>query len=137
MTDFKKPIKILCILLLLLGCEKDENKDIRDDFVGNWLVNENSSLLGQRTYEVSIFKDSTNISGINIYNFYKIGIEDSVFSTISGVESTDLTIPNQTSKSNIIEGFGTLKKDEIEINYFINDGNQIDTVNANYTRENT
>jgi hypothetical protein len=134
--NIKNPLKILCILFLLLGCEKEKNNDIRDDFVGNWLVNENSSLLGLRSYEVTIFKDSINNSGINIYNFYKIGIEDSVLSIISGIEGTTLTIPSQTSKSNIIEGSGKIKKDEIDINYFINDGNQIDTVSANYTKEN-
>tara|TARA_Y100000766_G_C18690614_1_gene499298 strand:+ start:124 stop:570 length:447 start_codon:yes stop_codon:yes gene_type:complete len=133
--NIKNPLKILCILFLLLGCEKEKNNDVRDDFVGNWLVNENSSLLGLRSYEVTIFKDSINNSGINIYNFYKLGIEDSVFSTISGIEGTTLTIPSQTSKSNIIEGSGKIKKDEIDINYFINDGNQIDTVSANYTRD--
>ncbi len=134
--NIKNPLKILCILLLLLGCEKEKSNDIRNDLAGNWMVNENSSLLGFRSYEVTIFKDSISNSRINIYNFYKIGIKDSVFSTISGVEGTTLTIPSQTSKSNIIEGSGKIKKDEIDMNYLINDGNQIDTVSANYTKEN-
>ena len=138
MLKIKNSHKITFILFVfsLIACEKENEKDLRDDFIGSWLVNENSSLLGQRNYEVLIFKDSINNSGINIYNFYKIGLEDSVFSIISVTESTALTIPQQISKNNIIEGSGQIKKDEIDMNYFINDGNQIDTVSANYTRDN-
>jgi len=133
----KNQLQIISILFLfsLVACEKEDDKDLRDNFVGSWLVNENSSLLGQRTYEVTIFKDSTNYSDINIYNFYKIGKDHIVFSTISTTENNTLTIPLQNSKNNIINGSGKLKENLLEINYFINDGNTIDTVIANYTRD--
>ncbi len=134
-TKVKTPFTIMFLLFLFTACEKQEDTDLRNDFIGNWLVNENSSLLGQRTYEVSIVKDSINSSQIYIYNFYKIGINDSVFSIISELENSSMTIPKQTSKNNVAEGSGTLNKDVIVMSYYINDGNQIDTVSANYTRD--
>ncbi len=143
--NLKKPIKktivakvkiaIVFILFLFIACEKEQDTDARNGFVGNWLVNENSSLLGQRTYEIRIAKDSINTSQIYIYNFYKIGMYDSVLSIVSESQNTAIIIPTQTSKNNILEGSGTLNKDVIAMNYFINDGNQIDTVSANYTRD--
>ena len=143
--NLKKPIKktivakvkiaIVFILFLFIACEKEQDTDARNGFVGNWLVNENSSLLGQRTYEIRIAKDSINTSQIYIYNFYKIGMYHSVLSIVSESQNTAITIPTQTSKNNILEGSGTLNKDVIAMNYFINDGNQIDTVSANYTRD--
>ena len=143
--NLKKPIKktivakvkiaIVFMLFLFIACEKEQDTDERNDFIGNWLVNENSSLLGQRTYEIRIAKDSINTSQIYIYNFYKIGMYDSVLSIVSESQNTAITIPTQTSKNNILEGSGTLNKDVIAMNYFINDGNQIDTVSANYTRD--
>ena len=60
---------------------------------------------------------------------------DSVLSIVSESQNTAIIIPTQTSKNNILEGSGTLNKDVIAMNYFINDGNQIDTVSANYTRD--
>ena len=134
-VKMKTPIAIVFILFLFIACEKEQDTDARNGFVGNWLVNENSSLLGQRTYEIRIAKDSINTSQIYIYNFYKIGIQDSIFSLISESQNSAITIPTQTSKNNILEGSGTLNKDVIAMNYFINDGNQIDTVSANYTRD--
>ena len=131
----KTPTAIVFIMFLLIACKKEQDTDARNGFVGNWLVNENSSLLGQRTYEIRIAKDSINTSQIFIYNFYKIGMYDSVLSIVSETQNTAITIPTQTSKNNILEGSGTLNKDVIAMNYFINDGNQIDTVSANYTRD--
>ena len=136
MKNFFKSIIISC-LLFVSACEKEDKKNIRDEFEGDWLVNENSSLLNQRIYEVMITKDSLNNSGLYIFNFYKIGIYEGIFSTISTTDNNVLTIPKQTVKNYIIEGFGEMKNEDIILNYFINDGNEIDTLIATYTRDNT
>ena len=122
-------------LFVIISCEKEDSDFIVNEFEGNWLVNENSSILGQRIYEATIFTDSLDISAIKICNFYKIGKEEIVFATISDTRK-NITISEQTLKSNSIEGNGKILDNEIILNYFINDGNQIDTVKANYTREN-
>lgn len=136
MKNFFKSIIISC-LLFVSACEKEDEKTIRDEFEGDWLVNENSSLLNQRIYEVTITKDSLNNSGLYIFNFYKIGIDQGIFSTISTTDNNVLTIPKQTVKNYIIEGVGEMKNEDIILNYFINDGNEIDTLIATYTRDNT
>jgi len=136
MKNFFKSIIISC-LLFVSACEKEDKKNIRDEFEGDWLVNENSSLLNQRIYEVIITKDSLNNSGLYIFNFYKIGIYEGIFSTISTTDNNVLTIPKQTVKNYIIEGVGEMKNEDIILNYFINDGNEIDTLIATYTRDNT
>ena len=135
MKNFFKSIIISC-LLFVSACEKEDKKNIRDEFEGDWLVNENSSLLNQRIYEVTITKDSLNNSGLYIFNFYKIGIDQGIFSTISTTDNNVLTIPKQTVKNYIIEGFGEMKNEDIILNYFINDGNELDTLIATYTRDN-
>ena len=38
----KTPIAIVFILFLFIACEKEQDTDARNGFVGNWLVNENS-----------------------------------------------------------------------------------------------
>ena len=53
MKNFFKSIIISC-LLFVSACEKEDEKNIRDEFEGDWLVNENSSLLNQRIYEVTV-----------------------------------------------------------------------------------
>lgn len=136
MSKFFKSI-LISFLLFLSGCEKEDVEDIRDEFEGDWLVNENSSLLNQRIYEIMIFKDSLNTSNIHIFNFYKIGKNQRVFSTVSTTDNNVLTIPSQTLKNYTIEGFGEIDDQEIKLNYFINDGNEIDTVTAIYTKDNT
>jgi len=134
----KMKSKIIPFILLLsvVACEKESSDDSRNDFVGNWLVNESSKLLGQRTYLVTLSKDSLSDAQIIIDNFYKIGEGENVISSISTTESNTITIPGQNIKNNYIEGIGKLNNDIIELNYFVNDGNSIDTVNANYTRDN-
>ena len=134
----KMKSKIIPFILLLsvVACEKESSDDLRNDFVGNWLVNESSKLLGQRTYLVTLSKDSLSDAQIIIDNFYKIGEGENVISSISTTESNTITIPGQNIKNNYIEGIGKLNNDIIELNYFVNDGNSIDTVNANYTRDN-
>tara|TARA_Y100000739_G_scaffold209138_1_gene198818 strand:+ start:645 stop:1073 length:429 start_codon:yes stop_codon:yes gene_type:complete len=132
---------LILIIILIISCTKDnstddsinEDKDIRDEFIGNWNVNEKSSVLGQRIYEVIIAKDLFDHEGINIHNFYKVGTQHIVFSTISSTKN--ITVPSQDINGNLFEGTGHITDDEIDFNYFINDGNEIDTVNAIYTRE--
>ncbi|MBI34630.1 MAG: hypothetical protein CMP67_04615 [Flavobacteriales bacterium] len=132
----KSKIIPFILLLSVVACEKESSDDLRNDFVGNWLVNESSKLLGQRTYLVTLSKDSLSDAQIIIDNFYKIGEGENVISSISTTESNTITIPGQNIKNNYIEGIGKLNNDIIELNYFVNDGNSIDTVNANYTRDN-
>lgn len=130
---------IVAIAISLFSCTEDdlfnEDADSRDEFVGNWLASESSDLLGSRVYEVDINKDSDFGSRINILNFYKLGVTDSVYATVSAIESNTITIPNQIVNNNGIRGTGTLNGNEINLVYYVDDGNDIDTVNTTYTRD--
>ena len=98
----KSKIIPFILLLSVVSCEKESSDDLRNDFVGNWLVNENSKLLGQRTYLVTLSKDSLSDAQIIIDNFYKIGEGENVISSISTTESNTITIPGQNIKNNYI-----------------------------------
>ena len=127
-------VTLLCLLFSISACNTEDNNDIFK-FEGNWLVNEKSSILGQRIYEIEIFKDSLDNSRIHIFNFYKLGIDENILSTYSNPENI-LNIEEQIVKDNLISGSGTTGDGKIILTYFINDGNEVDTVNSTYTKEN-
>lgn len=131
------------ISLLFIGtltsCEDDpftdDNGDTRDAFVGTWTVAEDSKLIGQRNYLTEIEKSTSFPSRVNIFDFYKLGVNDSVYATVSSVLADALTIPNQTLSGNLIYGNGTLVNDNlINMTFYVDDGNDIDTVEAVYTK---
>ena len=132
-------ITTIALSIFLTSCELDElsdsNSDVRDEFTGNWLVNENSTLLGFRSYEVNIYKDAANDAQINILNFYKMGETDSIAAIVSTTEVNTLSIPSQNVNGNYIEGNGAIDGNEIDLVYYIDDGNDVDTVTSNYTRD--
>lgn len=108
----------------------------RDGFIGEWAVNETNSIFdnNSRNYLIEITEDSNYGERINIFNLYKLGYADSVFANISAIENNTLTIPSQIHGLNTIEGFGILSKNEIDITYYVHDGNESDTVIAHLKR---
>jgi len=133
----KKLIAGLYLLsLLFISCEDDDlnNSEINIEFAGNWLVREKSKIVGERNFEVNIEKEPTEFNKIKIWNFYALGNSDSVFANISTVEMNTFTIPYQVVRNNGIDGNGVLLDNKIEMIYYIDDGNSIDTVTATFTR---
>ena len=139
-NKMKKIIFGLSLLLnmLLISC-KDDNLnnnevDIRNEFTGNWLVIEKSKIVGERNFEITINKDPTVDNKINIRNFYALGNSDSVFANVSTVEINTFIIPYQLVRNNGINGNGALSDNNIEMVYYVDDGNSIDTISATFTR---
>lgn len=131
-------LSILIASFTFMSCEEEEKSsdaDIRDEFIGNWLVFENSKLLGIRSFEVDIVKSQNNNEQISISNFYKLGVNDTTNANVSSVQSTTFIIPIQTVSGHFINGTGALSGDEIEMVYYIDDGNDVDTVSATFTRD--
>lgn len=127
------------LTLTLISCETDplgdDEGDTRDVFEGQWSVAENSKLLGNRSYTVDIEKSIDFPTRINIFDFYSLGQNDSIYGTVSSILSDAVTIPSQTLDGNLINGSGTLVNDNlIEFTFYVDDGNDIDTVSADYTR---
>lgn len=124
--------------VFLTSCELDDDllgNDIRDEFTGKWLVNENSTFLGDRNYEVDIESDTTRNARIEIYNLYKIGASNFIYAEVSAIEANTITIPGQlTGGQDYVEGSGRLTGNSIQLEYYVDDGNGNDTVTATFSR---
>ena len=121
------------ILLLTYSCKKDEDEqiiDVRDNFVGNWNVNDH--ILAKQNYQVKIYKDANNSQKVRLVNFH--GTLDTAFAYI---DAKSITITQQeigqthltTAGSGLMTG--TTK---IDFQYYINDGAQQDTMVATYLK---
>lgn len=127
----------LCISLLILffACEVFEDPlitDPRDNFTGDWSVNEISSLYGTTNYNVKIVKDPNNSSQVIIKNFYHFGMD---MDTYAIVTIGTITVPEQIVCNHTVQGFGKLDKNRIQWTYTANDGADIDNVTATYTKQ--
>lgn len=131
-------IKSLAVIAILSSCEADdflpEDGDSRDAFVGNWSVNELRTSVGYRYYLVDIEKNVENGARINLWNLYKLGTTDSVVASVSAIQSNTMTIPTQEVIGHTFTGQGTIDNDKINLIYYVNDGNTIDTATAVFTR---
>jgi len=123
----------------LMGCMKNlpENDDVEkgNDFIGDWLVSEKSSILGDRVYSIIISVDSVKNNQLNIQNLYALGIEEYVYVEESTFDPNSFTIPSQTVSNHSISGSGTLIDDQIEMTYFVDDSNVKDTVKTTCTKD--
>ena len=133
MKTIKKAFSIFLILLsinILTSCKEDEIEediDDRDLFVGNWNV---SDMVVKQNYIVQIKKDANNSTKIWLINFHST---DSAFAYI---QEKNVSLPNQTIASGLsARGNGTMSgTTKINWEYFVNDGSDIDTIQAIYTK---
>ena len=136
----KKNIALLILTTLILtifSCElleDPEPSDPRDNFVGNWTVNEISSLYGTTNYNATIIYDPGNSSQVLIKNFYHFGME---IETYAIPTLTSITVPEQYVCSHTVKGSGKLSsnKNRIDWTYTANDGADIDNVTATFTKQ--
>lgn len=106
--------------------------DDRDQFIGYWDVNETCS---RDSYSVQIVADPSNSSQVLIKNFWLIGNnEKPPYAIVAG---STITIPKQTmgnNDSNEVEGSGKLDKNKITWHYTVNDGADLYTCTAEYSK---
>jgi len=124
------------MLMLVWSCELIEDPDPadpRDNYTGNWTVNEVSSLYGTNNYNVSIIYDPGNSTQVLIKNFYHFGMEIETFAIAT---NASLTVPEQIVCNHTVKGKGTLStKNKIEWTYTVNDGADVDNVTATFTKQ--
>jgi hypothetical protein len=123
------------LLLFVFGCEPFDNPDDgdpRDNFVGDWTVNEVSTLYGTTNYSATIIYDPNNSTQVLIKNFYHFGMEIETYAipTVSSI-----TVPEQTICSASVKGTGYLNKNTIDWTYTVDDGADIDHVTATFTKQ--
>ena len=129
---------ILAVGLLLSSCELDGLTD--DDIVigrmleGTWQCDEESSIFKSTNsfYDVTIEADQADSAKIIIFNFYQLGLTESVTAFISG---STVRINQQVVDGYTVSGNGTVSKDlnTIEWSYTTFDGADTDNVTATYT----
>lgn len=141
----KKTIRYTFVLftlaIIFFSCNPDDpndnpqpTEDPRDKFVGSWLCNENSSQFGQiNPFYVTITLNQSNSSQIYLANFYQLGSGQKVYGVVT---NNTVTIPSQTVSSKSVSGSGTITNNNntINWNYYVNDGADIDTCTAVYTK---
>ncbi|MFA5782430.1 MAG: hypothetical protein WC868_09195 [Bacteroidales bacterium] len=141
----KKIIKCTFVLFTLasifFSCNPDDTndtpqppEDTRDKFVGSWLCNENSSQFGQiNPFYVTITLNPSNSSQIYLANFYQLGSSQKVYGVVT---NNYVDIPAQTVSGKSVRGSGTITSNNTKINwnYYVNDGADIDTCTAVFTK---
>ena len=139
----KKSIKyvlgVFTIMSLLTSCDpNDPNNnpqpidDPRDNYVGSWLCNEHSNLNGNSSFSVTISLNPNNSTQIHLLNFYQLSGQQ-VYGVVT---SNSVTIPSQQITNFNVKGTGTISNNytKIDWNYYVNDGSDIDTCTAVFTK---
>jgi len=119
-------------LFALSSCDPNENinpdQDVRAPYLGTWLCVELSGM----TYSVTVTLDQANSTQILIGNFHLYGANEKAYAIAT---ANNLALPSQTVCGNTIHGSGNLVNDnKFTLKYYVNDGADIDTVNATYTK---
>lgn len=121
---------ISLFLMGLAACNPDENEnaDQREKFIGTWNCTETSSQNPNPiTFSVTITKDELTENEIMLANFYHLG-EDQKSRLV--VNYSQLSMPQQTVCNLNVSGTGAYTQDKVNMTYYVNDGADIDTVNA-------
>ena len=125
------------LALSFYACQPDDDDDDvvtdpREKFHDSWLCDEGGSM----TYTVNIVIDSSNTTQIKLYNFHHLGFTEVVSGIVNG---NTVTLPNQTACQGTItiEGTSNMLSDQntIDFYYTVNDGVNLDTISATYTRQ--
>ncbi len=124
----------IILVILLTTCDESLlDLSIRDQLEGKWNVAEDNNLRKSIDYyKVNITKSLSDISNIEIANFY--AINNSVEAKLS---SFNLSLSQQTASGFTIQGYGTvsLNVKKIEWSYTVDDNKGfIDQVTAMYTK---
>lgn len=122
--------------LILSSCIEESDPfnlpDDRDVFLGIWDVSESCS---KDFYSVEIIKDPSNSAQVLIKNFGNIGsCSNPPFGIVAG---SSIFVSKQTicSGSFEVSGNGELNKNKITWGYTINDGADLFTCSATYTKQ--
>lgn len=128
----KKIFLPVVMVTAFIGCAPDDD-DIAipaNDLTGTWTVSEKSTIFNPSAYKVTV--EEVSSSQLRFINFYQLGTQHSVNVNISG---STLTIPQQSVSGHTIEGSGSIKdENELSLNYTANDGSEVDSVSAVFTR---
>ena len=118
-------------LLIFTACAEEPGPNdpasARDNYLGPWLVNENTGRFAPQSYSIEIVAGMGD-SDIIIEGLYNIP-STRVNATVNGLT---LNIPNQTTDDISFRGSGTsnTSHDQISLSFTANDGSGADNVEA-------
>jgi hypothetical protein len=130
-----KKFLFIVTLFTLVSCADEEpiepDIDPRDKFLGQWNVSEEEQGVGTLNYTAGVVYDSSNTSRIQINNIYNLGSGVSVKALVAG---NSLSISSQDADGIAINGSGTYSSSSFILNYTADEGDQVHTIRATYTR---
>lgn len=128
----------LSFSIFLVSCDPgdnpdDPNTDPKEKFIGSWICNETSTQNGNSTYNVTITANPANSSQILLAQFYQMSSGQKVYAIVA---NNNATVPEQTLTGLVIKGSGNYSTTTSKINwtYYVNDGADIDTCTAVYSK---
>lgn len=141
----KKPllylfVAVVSVMGILSACEPDNNDDDDDipvvdarlKYQGVWNCTESSTM----SYTVNIAVDTVNSTQIKLFNFHNLGFEEFSFGIVS---NNTITFPSQTMclGTRTVEGTATMQSNNATIDFYytVNDGVNLDTIQAVYTKQ--
>ncbi len=129
---------LLALTTFLYSCDPNDGTDApdtdpRDKFVGSWICNETSTQNGNSTYNVTVSLNPSNTSQILLAQFYQMSGGQKVFAIVA---NNNATVPEQTLTGLTMKGSGNYSTLTNKINwtYYVNDGADIDTCTASYSK---
>ena len=129
-------LPILCFSVFLISCEEepiDPDFDIRDDYTGQWIVQENSTIFGAQSYAVEVSKSDTTATDVWVSNFYGLGTNTI---TVMEIIDNNILIPIQTVAGSELSGTGSSDLDvaSLSLTYGVDDGSGVDNCTATWVR---
>gem|GEM_PF-442403 len=124
-------VTILVTFLFLVACAEEpgpnDPSSIRDNYLGQWLVTENSGRFAPQSYSVEIIAGAAD-SEMVIEGLYNLP-DTRVRATVDGLS---LAIPNQTTGGVNFKGSGTSNADydQVALTFTADDGTGADNVEA-------
>jgi len=121
------------LLFTMATCNPDENEvDPRDKFLGQWHCTETSTQNPTPiTFTVDFTKDLLTTDEMYIANFYHLGFDEKAKVLVN---FNNFEIPSQVVCNITFSGNGSFSQNKITMTYYANDGADIDTVNASFSR---
>lgn len=122
------------ISLTMATCNPDDGEDVdtRDKYVGQWNCTETATQHPVPiTFSVDITKDALTTDEIYISNFYHLGFDEKAKGLVN---FNSLNLPTQTVCNITFFGDGTYSQNKVNMTYYANDGADIDTVTAVFSK---
>lgn len=133
MKAFFKSVKYFTLIIMVAfvaACNPDDDKDVdqREKFLGSWTCTETSSQNPNPiNFSVSFSKNELTENEMSLNNFYHLGFEEK---TTVIVNFSNVSIPEQVVCNLNVSGSGAYNNSKVNLVYYVNDGADIDTVNA-------